>query len=108
VGFVAGLLQDLIGVLPLGMTSLSFTIVGYTVGFVAPYLPPGPLRQIGVAFVATAAGESMVLMLAWLLGQGSRGVSILTVLLSSLYTAALATIVLPLMRRLLTAPGEVP
>lgn len=107
VGFAAGLLQDLIGGLPLGMTSLSFTIVGYTVGFVAPNLPPGPLRQVGVTFVATVVGESIVLGLAWLLGQGGRGVTVPTVLLSSLYTAALGTVVVPLMGRFLTAPGEV-
>lgn len=106
VGFAAGLLQDLIGGLPLGMSSLSFTIVGYTVGFVAPNLPPGPLRQIGVTFVATVVGESIVLGLAWLLGQGGRGVTIPTVLFSSLYTAALGTVVVPLMGRLLTPPGD--
>lgn len=105
-GFAAGLLQDLIGGMPLGMTSLSFTIVGYTVGFVAPNLPPGPLRQIGVAFVATVAGEVIVLALAWLLGEGGRGVTIPTVLLSAFYTAALAAVVVPLMGRLLTPPGD--
>lgn len=106
VGFVAGLLQDLAGVLPLGMSALAYTLVGYTVAAFGRYLPRGPLAPIGVVFAGTLAGQAFVLLLAFLLGQGSRALSPQVLLLSAFYNASLAAVFLPGLRRVLGERGE--
>ena len=101
VGFAAGLLQDLAGVLPLGISALAYTLVGYTVAALGRLLPKGPLAPIGVVFSGTLVGQAFVLLLAFLLGQGSRALSMQTLVLGAFYTASLAAVFLPALRRLL-------
>lgn len=106
VGFAAGLLQDLTGVLPLGMSAVAYTLVGYSVSALGRLLPKGPLAPIGVAFAGTLSGQAFVLLLAFLLGQGSRAVSVQTLVLGAFYTASLGAVFLPALRRLLGERGE--
>lgn len=105
-GFVAGLLIDLIGALPMGISALSYCLVGYFVGWFRDHMPDMPLAPIAVVAVATAAGQGLVLLLAALFGQGTRGVGALTVALTSLYNAILAVVVLPLVHAVLRPRGS--
>lgn len=101
-GFLGGFLIDLVGSLPLGISALSYSVVGYMVGWVAVYLPPSPFVPVAVAAAATLAGQTAVLGLSVLLGQGTRGVGIPQLLLTTVYNTVLATGVLPLVRWMLS------
>lgn len=100
-GFIAGMLIDLIGGLPLGISAFGYCLVGYCVGWFRDYMPEGPFVPIVTAALATAVGQGLVLGLASLLGQGTRGVGISLVTLTSAYNAFLAFLVLPAMHRML-------
>lgn len=100
-GFVAGLLIDLIGVLPLGLSALSFTIVCYVAGFVGRNRFDHQIQLIGLAGAATIAAQLIVLALALLIGQGTRGVSAAQILFTGVYNTALATLIVPGMHKLL-------
>lgn len=106
-GFVAGFFVDLLGVLPLGISALSYSVVGYGVGVLATYMPDDAGLGVGVALAAgaTLLAQSLVLGLAFLLGQGTRGVTALVVVLTAVYSGILATAVIPTMRFVLAPRG---
>lgn len=100
-GFAAGLLMDLIGALPLGVSALSYCLVCYFVGWFRDHMSDSPLAPLGVVAVATAAGQGFVLLLTTLFGQGTRGVGAMTVFLTCAYNVILGLLVLPLVHLIL-------
>ncbi len=103
-GFVGGLLVDLTGVLPLGMTALAYTAVCYGVGRYGSRFD-NDLQRIGFAGAVTIAAQLIVLILAFLIGQGTRGVTASQIVLTGIYNLALATLVIPAMHKLLSSRG---
>lgn len=71
VGFVAGLLSDLFLVgTPFGLSALSFCLVGFVVGMVrAAVVPENRLVVPLIAFLATAGGVVLFVLIAVLVGQ---------------------------------------
>lgn len=69
-GFVSGMLSDLLLPTPLGLSALVFTLVGYVVGVTKG----GLLRStwwfpVAVAFVASAAGEALFALVGTVIGE---------------------------------------
>lgn len=106
VGFAAGLLADLLVLQsPVGLATLVFTAVGFTIGSVRPYLASDSwTAPVLLAFVASLAGTLGYGLLALLLGEG-RGTP-LTLAEASLAVAIATTLVSPVVlwpvRRLLS------
>ncbi len=96
VGFAAGLMTDLLVlVAPLGLATLVFTVIGFAVGTIRPYLAPSsitaPLVLAGITgALGTAAYGTLALLLGderfagWTLIEASLGVAIYNVLIAPL------------------------
>ena len=70
VGFVGGLAQDFMLNMPKGITALTLTILGYTVGLARQYIAsPSPLLPAFLVFIGTAAGVAFHQAVAFLLGE---------------------------------------
>ena len=103
VGFTGGLAQDFLLNEPKGITALTLTLVGYTVGLARQYIvSPSPLIPTIVVATATALGIGFYEVVSFLLGafdqpatQGAR-----VALLAGLYNAVLTPILYPLLRRI--------
>jgi rod shape-determining protein MreD len=103
VGFVGGLAQDFLLNQPKGITALTLTLVGYTVGRTRQYISsPSPLVPTAVVAIATAAGISFYEIVSFLLGAFDQplGYGVKVALLTSLYNAILTPILYPLLRRI--------
>ncbi len=105
-GFFAGLLIDLLGVIPLGISALSYSIVCYAVGSIGKHRIANQIQEIGIAGAATIVAQLIVLSLAFLIGQGTRGVTVVQILVTGVYNTLLATLVLPAMHWLLNLHGR--
>jgi rod shape-determining protein MreD len=69
-GFVSGMLSDLLLPTPLGLSALVFTVVGYVVGVTKG----GLLRStwwfpVAVALVASAAGQALFALIGTVIGE---------------------------------------
>jgi rod shape-determining protein MreD len=103
VGFTGGLAQDFLLNVPKGITALTLTLVGYTVGLVRQYIvSPSPLIPTIVVATATALGIAFYEVVSFLLGAfdqpATQGVRV--ALLAGLYNAVLTPILYPLLRRI--------
>jgi rod shape-determining protein MreD len=104
VGFVSGMAQDFLLNSPKGITALTLTLLGYTMGLARQYIvSPSPLLPTMLVGVGTAIGTAFWQVMAALLGQydAPLGSAIKVSLLSGLYGAILTPILYPLLRRLL-------
>ncbi len=103
VGFVCGLSQDLLLNQPKGITALTLTLLGYSVGLARQYIvSPSPLVPTIVVAIGTAIGLAFYEVVAFLLGefQGTMSEAIKIAFLAALYNAVLTPIVSPLLRRI--------
>lgn len=103
VGFAGGMAQDFLLNQPKGITALTLTLLGYTVGLARQYIvSPSPLLPTILVGVATFAGVIFYEILAFLLGQLSEPmlVSVRIALLAALYDAVLTPLVVPVLRRI--------
>jgi rod shape-determining protein MreD len=103
VGFTGGLAQDFLLNEPKGITALTLTLVGYTVGLARQYIvSPSPLIPTIVVATATALGIGFYEVVSFLLGAfdqpATQGVRV--ALLAGLYNAVLTPILYPLLRRI--------
>ena len=102
-GFAGGMAQDFLLNQPKGITALSLTLLGYTVGMVRQYIvSPSPLVPVIMVGVGTAVGVMFDGLVKYLLGQldAGWGFQLQIALLSGLYNALLTPLVFPLVRRL--------
>ncbi len=102
VGFASGLAQDFMLNMPKGITALTLTILGYTVGLARQYITsPSPLLPAMLVAVGTAAAVAFHQSVAFLLGEeeGPFGYIAKVVLLTAVYGAILTPIFYPVLRR---------
>jgi rod shape-determining protein MreD len=102
VGFVGGLAQDFLLNGPKGITALTLTILGYTVGLARQYITsPSPLLPAVLVALGTATGVAFHQGVAFLLGEeeGPFGYVAKVVLVTALYGAILTPIFFPVLRR---------
>mgnify|MGYP006263988653 CR=1 FL=1 len=104
VGFTAGLAQDMLLDQPKGITALTLTLLGYTVGMARQYIvSPSPLVPTIVVAIATAIGVAFYEIVTFLLGQFEATITyaVKVALLTALYNAVLTPILSPLLRRII-------
>jgi rod shape-determining protein MreD len=109
VGFVSGLAQDFLLNAPKGITALTLTMLGYTVGLARQYITsPSPLLPAILVALGTAGGIAFHQAVAFLLGEeeGPFGYVAKVVLLTALYGAVLTPIFFPVLRRAVAAIHE--
>lgn len=102
VGFVGGLAQDFLLNMPKGITALTLTMLGYTVGLARQYITsPSPLLPAILVALGTAGGVAFHQAVAFLLGEeeGPFGYIAKVVLLTAVYGAVLTPIFFPVLRR---------
>ena len=104
IGFTAGLAQDMFLDQPKGITALTLTLLGYTVGMARQYIvSPSPLVPTIVVAIATALGVAFYEIVTFLLGQFEASITyaVKVALLTALYNAILTPILSPLLRRII-------
>ncbi len=109
VGFVSGLAQDFLLNTPKGITALTLTMLGYTVGLARQYITsPSPLLPAILVALGTAGGIAFHQAVAFLLGEeeGPFGYVAKVILLTAVYGAVLTPIFFPVLRRAVTAIHE--
>jgi rod shape-determining protein MreD len=102
-GFTAGLATDLLTGLPAGLTSITYTVVGYAVGAIrAQVQTPTAWLPVAMEFTATFAGVLLYGGIALLLGQEAVGglALVLHGVFSACYSALLTPFLYPLVRGL--------
>jgi rod shape-determining protein MreD len=102
VGFAGGMAQDFLLDQPKGITALTLTLLGYTVGLARQYIvSPSPLLPTILVALGTFGGVLFYEAVAFLLGQLDvellEGIRI--ALLAAVYNAILTPLVYPLLRR---------
>jgi len=101
-GFVGGMAEDFLLNQPKGITALTLTLVGYSVGMLRQYITsPSLLLPVGLVGSATVGGVLFYGMVSFLLGQLDVGFGYLVriALLTGLYNAVLTPLLFPLVRR---------
>jgi rod shape-determining protein MreD len=101
-GFFGGMAEDFLLDQPKGITALTLTLVGYTVGSLRQYVvTPSPLVPVLVVGAATIAAVLFNQLVAFLLGQLTVGAGyvIKVALLEGVYNAVLTPFLFPLIRR---------
>src|SRR5437867_4345360 len=91
-GFAGGMAEDFLLNQPKGITALTLTLVGYSVGVVRQYLvTPSPLLPVMLVGAATLGGVLFDQLVAFLLGQseGGAGFVLRVAVLESVYNAVL-------------------
>ncbi|MCL2819101.1 MAG: rod shape-determining protein MreD [Actinomycetia bacterium] len=104
-GFVAGLLFDLLGAGPVGPMALVLSIAGYIAGLVHENLfAEGWLLPVGIIALATFTSEILYMIVILFLGtQTSLASAFMGIVLpSTLYNAVCATIICPILTRVLS------
>jgi rod shape-determining protein MreD len=102
VGFAGGMFQDFFLNEPKGITALTLTLLGYTVGLARQYIvSPSPLLPTMMVAGATFAGVLFYETVAFLLGtlEADTVFFLRIAVFSALYTAMLTPLVYPLLRR---------
>ncbi len=102
VGFVGGLAQDFMLNMPKGITALTLTMLGYTVGLARQFITsPSPLLPAILVGLGTAGGVAFHQAVAFLLGEeeGPFGYVAKVVFLTAVYGAVLTPIFFPVLRR---------
>jgi rod shape-determining protein MreD len=102
-GFAGGMAQDFLQNQPKGITALTLTLLGYTVGLLRQYIvSPSSLLPIFLVSIGTFAGVVFHGVVSFLLGQLDTSwlYLIRVAALSGAYNAILTPILYPLIRRL--------
>lgn len=103
VGFAGGMAQDFLLNQPKGLTALTLTLLGYTVGLARQYIvSPSPLLPTVLVAVGTFAGVIFYEIVSFLLGQADDPLlfSLRVALLTAVYNAILTPLVYPVLRRI--------
>lgn len=103
VGFAGGMAQDFLLNQPKGITALTLTLLGYSVGLARQYIvSPSPLLPTILVAVGTFVGVVFYEIVAYLLGQLNDGLyySLRVAFLAALYGALLTPLVVPVLRRI--------
>jgi len=101
-GFASGMAEDFLLNQPKGITALSLTLLGYSVGLLRQYIvSPSPLLPTFLVAGGTFAGVLFERFVALLLGQSNLtwGYTLKVALLQSLYNAILTPLLYPVLRR---------
>jgi rod shape-determining protein MreD len=101
-GFAGGMAQDFLLDQPKGITALTLTLLGYTVGLLRQYIvSPSPVLPVLLVAGGTFVGELFYGLVAFLLGQLDVTTLYLfrVAALSAVYNAILTPLVYPLLRR---------
>ena len=102
-GFFGGLAEDFLLNQPKGITALTLTLLGYTVGLARQYIvSPSPLLPTILVALGTFGGVVFYEIVSFLLGQLDDPLLFLlrVALLSALYSAVLTPLVYPVLRRI--------
>jgi rod shape-determining protein MreD len=101
-GFAGGMAEDFLLNQPKGITALTLTLVGYSVGVIRQYLvTPSPLLPVVLVGAATFGGVLFNQLVAFLLGQseGGAGFVVRVAVLESIYNAVITPLLFPVVRR---------
>ncbi len=101
-GFVGGMAQDFLLNQPKGITALTLTLLGYTIGMLRQYIvSPSPVLPVVLVAAGTFAGVLFYGVVSFLLGQldSSWLYLVRVAALSGLYNALLTPLVYPVLRR---------
>lgn len=101
-GFAAGMAQDFMLNQPKGITALTLTLLGYTVGMIRQYIAtPSPALPVLLVTGATAVGLVFHGLVSFLLGQLDVGWGYLirVAILSALYNGIITPLAYPVIRR---------
>ena len=101
-GFAGGMAEDFLLNQPKGITALTLTLVGYTVGLLRQYIvSPSPLLPVFLVGLSTTAGFLFFGLVRFLLNQpvGGFGELVRVAVLTGVYNAVLTPIVFPIIRR---------
>jgi rod shape-determining protein MreD len=101
-GFAGGMAQDFLLDQPKGITALTLTLLGYTVGLLRQYIvSPSPVLPVLLVAGGTFVGEMFYGLVAFLLGQLDVTTLYLfrVAALSAVYNAILTPLVYPVLRR---------
>ena len=102
VGFAGGMAQDFLLNQPKGITALTLTLLGYTVGLARQYIvSPSPLLPTILVAVGTFAGMVFFEVVSFLLGELNDPwtFSLKVALLTAIYCGILTPLVYPVLRR---------
>jgi rod shape-determining protein MreD len=102
-GFAGGMAEDFLLNQPKGITALTLTLLGYTVGLLRQYIvSPSPVVPVVVVGAGTFVGVLFYGLVSFLLGQfDTTALYLLRVAaLSAAYNAILTPLLYPLLRRL--------
>jgi rod shape-determining protein MreD len=101
-GFAGGMAQDFLLDQPKGITALTLTLLGYSVGLLRQYIvSPSPVLPVLLVAGGTFVGELFYGLVAFLLGQLDVTTLYLfrVAALSAVYNAILTPLVYPVLRR---------
>jgi len=103
-GFTGGLATDLLTGLPVGLTAITYTIVGYAVGTIrAQVQTPTAWFPAAMEFAATLGGVFLYGVLSLLLGQ--QGIGGHTLVLNAVYAACYSALLTPFLYPLVRGLG---
>jgi rod shape-determining protein MreD len=103
VGFACGLAIDFMLDQPKGITALTLTLLGYSIGMLRTYIvSPSPLLPAMLVAVGTAVAIGFYVVVSFLLGQFDETplYAVKVALLTGLYGGILTPLLYPLMRRI--------
>jgi rod shape-determining protein MreD len=101
-GFAGGMAEDFLLNQPKGITALTLTLVGYSVGMLRQYISTtSPLLPVVLVGAATAVGMLFYGLVSFLLGQlhSGAGYVVRVALLTGVYNALLTPLFFPILRR---------
>lgn len=101
-GFVGGMAQDFLLNQPKGITALTLTLLGYTIGMLRQYIvSPSPVLPVVLVAAGTFGGVLFYGIVSFLLGQLDTSWLYLVrvAALSGLYNAVLTPLLYPILRR---------
>lgn len=103
IGFAGGMAQDFLLDQPKGITALTLTLLGYTVGLARQYIvSPSPLLPTILVALGTFGGVIFYEIVSFLLGQLDDPLLYLlrVASLTAVYSAILTPLIYPLLRRI--------
>jgi rod shape-determining protein MreD len=101
-GFAAGMAEDFLLNQPKGITALTLTLLGYSVGMIRQYIAsPSPALPVLLVTGATAVGQLFHSLVSFLLGElpGGWGYAFRVAVLSAMYNGILTPLAYPIIRR---------
>ena len=103
IGFSGGMAQDFLQNAPKGVTALTLTLLGYTVGLARTYIvTPSPLLPVMLVGVGTFCGLLFYGIVSALIGQLDSGWTYLLKIafFSGIYNGLLTPVFYPLLKRI--------